>query len=225
MPHIGRIDIHPIKALDPVRLSEAAVLASGALAFDRRWALFDDRERPINGKNRLAIHRIRASFDLARLEVTLTLDGRTFSLERERQGVERWFADRLDERVVLREDCRVGFPDDLDSPGPTFVTAASVARVAEWFAIDVAEARRRFRTNLEMASSLSGRIASTAAPFASATSSSRRSTRAGGVSCRHGIRSRERRYQGSRRASWNGAKPSAARPRRRTCSIITIALP
>lgn len=147
MPHVSLIHIHPIKALDPVRVSEATVLASGALEQDRRWALFDARDRPINGKNRVEIHRIRASFDLNRLEVKL--DGQTFSLEREPQAIERWFSERLDEPVVLRENRIVGFPDDLDSPGPTFVTEASLQRVAEWFAIDVDEARRRFRTNIE----------------------------------------------------------------------------
>ena len=85
MPHVGRIDIYPIKALDPVRLSEATVLASGALAFDRRWALFDGRDKPINGKNRVEVHRIRAQFDLDRLEATL--DGRTFSLERDHYDI------------------------------------------------------------------------------------------------------------------------------------------
>ena len=147
MPHVSRIYIHPIKALDPVRVAAATVLASGALELDRRWAFFDARERPINGKNRVEIHRVRPQYDLDRLEVTV--DGQTFSLEREPQQIERWFSQRLNEPVVLREDRAVGFPDDLDSPGPTFVTDASLQRVADWFGIELEEARRRFRTNIE----------------------------------------------------------------------------
>jgi uncharacterized protein YcbX len=145
--HVSRIRIHPIKAFDPVRVSEATVLESGALALDRRWALFDVRERPINGKNRVEVHRIRASFDLDRLEVAL--EGRVFSLEREQPGIERWFAERLNEPVTLREDRTVGFPDDTDSPGPTFVTEASLRRVAAWFDLDLDNTRRRFRVNIE----------------------------------------------------------------------------
>jgi uncharacterized protein YcbX len=149
MPYVSRLLIYPMKALDGVRVNAATVLPSGALEMDRRWALFDARQRPINGKNRVEIHRIRAHFDLGRLEVTL--DGRTFPLEGEPQRIEGWFSERLNEPVSLRQNRAVGFPDDLDSPGPTFVTEASVQRVAEWFGIDVDEARRRFRTNIEAA--------------------------------------------------------------------------
>jgi uncharacterized protein YcbX len=128
-------------------VSQARVLTSGALELDRRWALFDERDRPINGKNRAAIHEIRAQFDLARLEVVL--GGHTFSLERQGSEIANWFSTRLSERVELRENRDVGFPDDTDSPGPTFVSEGSLARVAEWFALPSDEMRRRFRTNIE----------------------------------------------------------------------------
>lgn len=147
MPTVSRIQLHPIKALDPVRVTSATVLASGALALDRRWALFDARDRPINGKNRVEIHRIRAHYDVDRLEATL--DGRTFSLEREPEAIARWFSERLDEPMTLRHDAVIGFPDDTDSPGPTFVSEASLTRVAAWFNRDVDEVRRRFRANIE----------------------------------------------------------------------------
>jgi uncharacterized protein YcbX len=144
---VRTIQLHPIKALDAVCVREARVLASGALALDRRWALFDARDRPINGKNRPEIHQVRAYYDLARLLVML--DGRTWSLERQGDDIARWFSERLNERVVLRENAAAGFPDDTVSPGPTFVSQASVERVAVWFDIPATEARRRFRTNLE----------------------------------------------------------------------------
>ncbi len=147
MPHVSHLLLYPVKAFDGIRVNEATVLASGALALDRRWALFDARDRPINGKNRAEVHRIRASFDLGPLEATF--DGRTFSLVREPQAIARWFSDRLNEPVVWREDCETGFPDDTESPGPTFVTEASLSRVAAWFALDLANVRGRFRANIE----------------------------------------------------------------------------
>jgi len=141
------LQLHPIKGLDPVYVDEARVLPSGALEFDRRWALVDGRGRFVNAKNRVEVHSIRAAYDLDRLEVAL--DGEVFSLVREASPIAKWFSNRLGESVEWRENTELGFPDDTDSPGPTFISAASVTRVAEWFGLSVEEARRRFRTNVE----------------------------------------------------------------------------
>lgn len=128
-------------------MDAARVLPSGALEFDRRWALVDARGRFVNAKDRVEVHSIRAAYDLARLDVTL--DGRVFSLTRDGSSIAGWFAERLGEPVEWRENADVGFPDDTDSPGPTFISAASVERVGEWFGLDAEEVRRRFRCNVE----------------------------------------------------------------------------
>jgi uncharacterized protein YcbX len=148
MPQVVRIQIHPIKGFDPVRVSDAAVLASGALAFDRRWAFFDACSRPVNGKNYPAIHAVRAQFDLDALEVTI--DGRSWSLARQGGPLAAAMSERLGQRLEWREDTHQGFPDDTDSPGPTFVGDASLARVAVWFGLSVEQTRRRFRANIEI---------------------------------------------------------------------------
>jgi uncharacterized protein YcbX len=147
MPHVTRIQIHPIKGFDPVCVSHATVLASGALAFDRRWAFFDARNRPVNGKNYPAIHAVRAHFDLTALEGTI--EGRTWSLAHQAASIAAAMSERFGHRLELREDTHEGFPDDTDSPGPTFVTEASLARVAAWFGLSVGQTRRRFRANIE----------------------------------------------------------------------------
>jgi uncharacterized protein YcbX len=147
MNSVARLSVFPIKGLDAAGVNEARILASGALEFDRRWALVDARGRFVNGKNRAEIHSIRATYDLARLEVAL--DGRAFSLAREGSEIAAWFSGRLGEAVEWRENAELGFPDDTDSPGPTFVSTASLARVGEWFGLPLEEARRRFRTNVE----------------------------------------------------------------------------
>lgn len=147
MSLVTEIRLYPIKGLDGARLHQARVLASGALEFDRRWALVDTRGRFVNGKNRVEVHSIRAEYDFARMAVTL--DGRGFSLTQDGDAIAKWFSERLGEAVEWRENPEIGFPDDTDSPGPTFVSAASMARVAAWFGLRVDEARRRFRANVE----------------------------------------------------------------------------
>jgi uncharacterized protein YcbX len=148
VPIVRSIRLHPIKAFDAADVPEAGVLASGAFELDRRWAFVDGRGRFVNGKNRPEVHAIRATYDLASLEVAL--GGRTYSLERQRAELERWLSDWLGEPVELLENRDVGFPDDQDATGPTFVAASSLALVSRWFDLPEEETRRRFRTNVEI---------------------------------------------------------------------------
>lgn len=145
--NVTAIYIHPIKALDATRVDAARVLSSGALELDRRWALTDQRGRFVNAKNHAAIHTIRAAYNLDSREVSL--NSQTFSLDRQGPEIARWFSDLLHEAITWNEDTATGFPDDLDSPGPTFISTASLQQVATWFHFDLEETRRRFRTNIE----------------------------------------------------------------------------
>jgi uncharacterized protein YcbX len=144
---VSSIRIYPIKGLDPLSVDEALVLSSGALEFDRRWAMVDTRGRYVNGKLRPAVHQVRSLYDLAKREVAL--NGTVFSLKRQGDAIAKWFSELLGDLVEWRENAEAGFPDDTDSPGPTFVSSGSVERVAEWFELEVEAARRRFRTNVE----------------------------------------------------------------------------
>ena len=148
MAHVSLLRIYPIKGLPPVDVAEATVLPSGALALDRRWALMDARGRFINGKNVPAIHTLDARFDVPALEVTI--DGRTFSLTRQGGELAAWCGDRLGQPATWAENADAGFPDDLEATGPTFVGAASVRAVADWFGLEVDGTRRRFRANIEI---------------------------------------------------------------------------
>ena len=145
---VSLLRIHPVKGLPPVDVSEATVLASGALALDRRWALMDARGRFVNGKNVPAIHTLAARFDVPAL--TVTLDGRTFSLTRQGDEFAAWCGERLGQPVTWAENVEVGFPDDVEATGPTFVSAASVRAVAGWFGLEVEATSRRFRHNIEI---------------------------------------------------------------------------
>lgn len=146
MASVREIRLYPVKGLDPVTVPEARVLSSGALEWDRRFAMVDARGRFVNGKNFPGIHTVRATFDLSRGEVMV--EGRSFSMEREGPEFATWFAERLEEPLEWREDTAAGFPDDTDSPGPTLVSQASLDTVAEWFAFDAEQTRRRFRANI-----------------------------------------------------------------------------
>ena len=50
MPYLAKLIIYPIKSLDGVEVNQAEVLSSGALKYDRQIALFDQKDRFINGK-------------------------------------------------------------------------------------------------------------------------------------------------------------------------------
>lgn len=154
-PHLAEIRLYPMKALDPVVVAEARVLPSGALAGDRRWALFDGTGAFVNGKRCPAVHRVRARWDLDDLAVELSADGSAparFSLAGPLAPLERWLSRALGQPVRIGRDDAVGFPDDLAAPGPTVVSTASLEAVCGWFpGLTLEGARRRFRANLELA--------------------------------------------------------------------------
>ena len=131
------------------------ILQSGALAFDRRWAIFDANGRFVNGKRTPVIHKIRSSTDLQSERVRLwTEDGvigeQTYSLKTEREAVESWLGRVFEFPVYLKEDGSTGFPDDVKSPGPTIISVSTLRAIGQWFHLPLEEVRARFRTNIEI---------------------------------------------------------------------------
>ncbi len=154
-PHLTRIEIFPIKALDAVSVPQATVLASGALQGDRAYALLDANHRFINGKRNAAIHRLRTTFTADQQSVCCVGEGHGpspyFSLKDDRPALAAWLGEYFQQSVSVRENRDMGFPDDTDSPGPTLISTATLQTVASWYpALTVEEVRRRFRTNLEI---------------------------------------------------------------------------
>ncbi|MBW4461580.1 MAG: MOSC N-terminal beta barrel domain-containing protein [Nodosilinea sp. WJT8-NPBG4] len=151
--HLARIDCFPVKSLDGVSVSQATVLASGALDGDRTYALFDAQNRLINGKRNAAIHRLRATFAEGEV-ITLAIEGNyalaTFQMREQRSQLEAWLGDYFQQPVTLQENRDLGFPDDTAAAGPTVVSTATLAAVAAWHNLTLEETRRRFRTNLEI---------------------------------------------------------------------------
>ena len=223
MATVSLLRIHPVKGLPPTDVTEARVLPSGALEFDRRWALMDARGRFVNGKNFPDIHRVGARFDLAAAQVTI--DSRTFGLQQEGAAIAAACGRILGEPLTWAEDADVGFPDDLASPGPTFVAVPSVAAVAGWFGFALEDARCRFApTSRSTAWRRSGRTRCTAARCASVRWKWRRSTRAPVASCPRAMPRAARRRRDSRSGSRSCARrtcPRASRPRSSTTTTAS----
>lgn len=154
MPKVIRIWLYPIKSLDGVRVPAANILPTGALQDDRRWALFGEDEQILNAKKSADFHTLRVAFQPRAWEVTFrsekTDESLSTDLNRDWQGPLDLICRHFGHEVHVREDLRVGFPDDLDSPGPTIVSLGSIRRVAEWFSLPEDEVRRRFRANIEV---------------------------------------------------------------------------
>lgn len=153
-PRLAGIRIYPIKSLDPLALSSARVVGGGGLEGDRRYALFDERGNFANAK-RLGerIVRIRAAHGPRAGDVRTAANGAgeaAFSLPGQAKEAAAWFAAQLGTPVVLRQNARQGFPDDEAASGPTIVSSATIATLADRFALDAEEIRRRFRANLEI---------------------------------------------------------------------------
>lgn len=152
-PHLARIDLYPIKSLDGQAVSEAAMLRGYGLVHDREYVLETEDGRVVNTKRvgpKLA--QIRSHVDLAfgELQLKFEEDERQFSLRRDRAAIGGWFGERLGTTVRFRHLEHASMPDDLEAPGPTVISTATLREVGSWFGLDLIETRRRFRSTLEI---------------------------------------------------------------------------
>lgn len=156
-PKLAHIRLHPIKALDPVVVSEAQVSPSGGLALDRAWALYSGDGRWVNGKRTPLIHHLRAAYSPNLREVTLSvpadtrrIPARTFAFPEAFEDAAEWFSVFFEQQIIVRYS-EGGFPDDSIAHGPTMVSTATLQAVSQWFpGLSVENVRRRFRTTLEI---------------------------------------------------------------------------
>jgi MOSC domain-containing protein len=156
-PRLAKIRLHPIKALDPISVNEARIGPNGGLELDRVWALYSADGRWVNAKRTAAMHLIRAAYAPDISSVTLTVPGdrrdipaMTFAFPGDTEGAAEWFSMYFEQAIQVRYT-REGFPDDGLAAGPTIVSTASLKTVCEWFpGMTLDEARRRFRTTLEI---------------------------------------------------------------------------
>lgn len=155
MPFLSKILIYPVKSLEPLSVEQIRVAPGGALEGDRALALFDAENKFINGKRNSRIHLLRSQFDsftrTLRLGAAQTGLRIAFHIDRERAAMETWLSEFFGMPVQIRQNTEVGFPDDLDCPGPTVIGVSTLGEVASWFApLDANQIRRRIRANLEI---------------------------------------------------------------------------
>jgi uncharacterized protein len=160
-PTLTQISIYPIKSLDGKIVDRARISTGGTLEFDRRWAIVDDRGKVVNAKRTAKIQQLRSQFEIIELAAAQQLvinihtqDDPTyykFCLTTEITELARWLSAFFGFPVSFIENATTGFPDDLNAYGPTIVSTATLETICDWFpGLDLAEARRRFRTNLEI---------------------------------------------------------------------------
>jgi len=157
---LSKIQIFPIKSLDPIALSEVEISAGGALKGDREFAMFDQKGNYINAKRNPKIHLIRASYNLSDRLVTLQIQGQiqdqtevfTFHLDRDKTALTNWLSEFFCQFIELRQNVTNGFPDDPEAWGATIISEATLATVQSWYPeLILEQIRLRFRTNLEIA--------------------------------------------------------------------------
>ncbi len=155
MPYLAHISIYPFKSLAPVPLFQTTLLAGGALEHDREFAFFTEDGKVLNAKRTPKIHGLRSSFDLSsgtlHLQAAAAGQEGRFHLPDDTQALECWLTHYFDQPVFVRRRSDGGFPDDLNAPGPTVISTATLETVASWFpGLSVESARIRFRANLEI---------------------------------------------------------------------------
>jgi uncharacterized protein YcbX len=156
MPYLARILIYPIKSLDGIAVNQATILKSGALQYDREFAILDEQGRFVNGKRNSQVHLLRTSYNLEAQTVSIQIQGteqtHVFHLIQEKTELETWLSNFFGKTVQLQQNLLQGFPDDTNALGPTIISTATIETVANWFSeISTAQMRVRLRTNLEIA--------------------------------------------------------------------------
>jgi uncharacterized protein len=158
-PRLAQITIYPIKSLDGKVVDQARISTGGALEFDRRWAIVDASGKVVNAKRTAKIQQIRSQFDFIESENRLLVHLSTaddpsfqvFCLTTELDKIAIWLREFFGFPVSLIENTIIGFPDDLAAYGPTIISTSTLLAICDWFPdLDLAEVRRRFRTNLEL---------------------------------------------------------------------------
>jgi uncharacterized protein YcbX len=152
---LSQILVYPIKSLDGVAVNEARMTSGGILEFDRIYAIVDESDKYVNGKRTPRVQLLRTTFDPHFREVAIWQTGDStrnhFSLA-EPTALNQWLSDFFGFAVKLVSETKSGFPDDRTASGPTITSQASLKAVTDWFPeMNLESARRRFRSNLEIA--------------------------------------------------------------------------
>ena len=157
MPFVVSIRVYPIKSLDPVELASVRVTRWGTLEYDRVYAIFDEKNRFVNGKREPRIQLIRTRYELGSRRLTVYAswccsNEEVFELDSEIDRFSKWLSSVLGYQVSVKPRWEGGFPDDQRYNGPTIVSTSTLSVLASWFpGWDLRQARLRVRANIEIA--------------------------------------------------------------------------
>ncbi|WP_247731410.1 MOSC domain-containing protein [Halovivax limisalsi] len=155
MATLERLRVYPVKALDGIDVESSRFTPGGTLESDREFALFDADGDVVNGKRTPAVHDLGTAFDPDTYALAVeSPDGtrRQFDLDAEsgRRDAEAWFGAYFDLEISLERDEANGYVDRR-SMGPSVISTATLATVADWFdELSVESVRRRMRANIEI---------------------------------------------------------------------------
>jgi len=155
MSYVASIHIYPVKSLDGIAVSQATILASGALEGDRSLAICNEAGEFVNTRPNSGVHFLRLSFDIkkriAGLKIQDTEQEIFFHIDIERPEIESWLSNYFGFPVKLIENLLAGFPNDIAAPGPSIISTETIAEAASWFPrVCVNEMRHRLRANIEI---------------------------------------------------------------------------
>ncbi|MFM9265782.1 MOSC domain-containing protein [Tychonema sp. BBK16] len=155
MAYVASIHIYPVKSLDGISVSQAAILSSGALEGDRSFAICDDQGEFVSSQRHNGTCFLRLSFNVINHIVGLKIQGTEqeifFHIDRERARIESWLTSYFGFPIKLVENLITGFPDNIAAPGPTIISTETIAEIASWFPrVCVNEMRQHLRANIEI---------------------------------------------------------------------------
>jgi len=152
--HISDIRIYPIKALDPVVLSEVK-LENFALEKDRMFAMVAEDGGFINGKRTGKVNQLKAQYNLAEMQVTLSLrddtEKQTFELHEQNEALRLYLCDFFGANLALVRGKNGQFMDVPQKSSVTIVSTATLESLQkDMGSISLDELRLRFRSNIEI---------------------------------------------------------------------------
>ncbi|AZQ61692.1 MOSC domain-containing protein [Flammeovirga pectinis] len=150
---INKIQVFPIKSLDPVVLQEVEITNGGTLKWDRRFGIHRKSDgRTVNGKKYPKIHQLRSTFDLENMIVEFWSEDfplSKFSLKNDLVKIGVYLSEFFEEEVYLLENENTGFPDHTSgNVGASLISTQTLEKVGQWFNLPVEEVLRRMRMNI-----------------------------------------------------------------------------
>lgn len=156
-PAVSRITIYPVKSLDGISLQKAQVGSGGCLLHDREYAIIDADGDFVNGKSNAGVHSLRSGVDLENEMISFRHESETtwntFHLQKEIASINKYLSGFFKMPVSLLKNSEGRFMDIPDIAGVTVLSTESLENVSAWFNdMDMEEARKRFRTTIEISS-------------------------------------------------------------------------